>query len=682
VFSAFFSGIQQDFKVFLFAPIVCAVFRAIFIGIFNPYKTFKGKWRQIYHCFRYGFWWGMDYNAYGFLLPMIFVSIPAAFIPDYFAVGDIVRRYAALLYFFVLYTAFVGKLIFYAHYHDIYNHILWLGKNAEKKNLLDVFFNENHGFLVLMSYIPLLALANEILNGLLALPMIAYPKIDSAILQYLVNTIFFCLLLVGFYYFRYGGKLSHDDKPEWDTIPALVKKDIFLARACVDDLVALEMVWHRPLQGLLTHTDEQDAVSINTIMPQPMRDFSQWKELRSPAEAFSHTAKGARIRPPKHIVLLVGESYTQYPLDDIYAYLHLSDRGRAFRQEPHTAVINNFLPAGMLSRPAIVSLMTGIFDARLELNEREDFWKGTVATSLPVQLHKLGYHSIYWYGGNSTYGNFNQYAPAVGFDEVRAAVDFCPKDAPRTCVGVYDDVFLRETVRQIEQMDDQPTLHFIYTTTNHGPYKMDLQKYGYETEKIMPEAPDKLKKSHHWQQVMGTHWYADQTMMQFVDDIRKIFPDTLIFVTGDHAAGPIPLNMGVIDRAEITIREHFCTSFSMCHPELDQGILAENTIGGHMNILPTIFELLAPKGFEYYSLFDSLTEPIHQVLTPYHWLTEQAIGSSENAFYQGLGAVASPVETFAEKDGKNRFLQEIQGYESLTGWIARHPELLYPARQF
>ena len=32
-------------------------------------------------------------------------------------------------------------------------------------------------------------------------------------------------------------------------------------------------------------------------------------------------------------------------------------------------------------------------------------------------------------------------------------------------------------------------------------------------------------------------------------------------------------------------------------------ILAGNTIGGHMNIMPTILELIAPKDFTYYSLF-------------------------------------------------------------------------------
>ena len=176
--------------------------------------------------------------------------------------------------------------------------------------------------------------------------------------------------------------------------------------------------------------------------------------------------------------------------------------------------------------------------------------------------------------------------------------------------------------------------------------------------------------------MLGTYWYSDRAVAKFVDEIRAAYPDSLIFVTGDHSAGPIPLDRGIIPRTEVTLREHFCTSFAMYHREIDQRILAGNTIGGHMNILPTIFELIAPQGFAYYSLFPPLTEPVNRVVTPYHWLTREAVGSADNARYQGLAASAEPVETFEDPSGQARFKAEIDGYTAVTGWIARHPELL------
>ena len=677
--SAFFAGVQQDFHVFWLAPFWCAIFRAIFIWHFRPYPSFAGKGTALLHCFRYGFWWGMDFNAYVFLFSMLFVTLPGMFLPQYFILGDTIRAAGVTVYALLLYTAFWGKMIFYDHYHDIFNELVWLGKNAEKHNLLDVFLHENHGVYVLLSFIPFAALSILAVKGLLALPDFVLPAVLPPGMEYALLAGLFLGAVAWFYFCRYGGTFWHDDKPEWDTIPSVVKKDIFLARATVDDFVALKTVYKHPLSGLLQHTDEQDIPLLTGVMPQKHR--RDWQSLENPAAAFLREAKGARIRKPRHIFLIVAESYAQHPLDDIYAKLHIADGGRRFRAEAHTASLANFLPAGMLSRPSIVSLMTGIFDARLELNEREDFWQADLPTALPRQLKKLGYRSIYWYGGNATYGNFNQYAPAVGFDEVRAAVDFCPPDSPKTWVGVYDHIFLTEAARQIKEMGDTPTFHFVYTTSNHGPYKMDLKQYGYDAEKVMPEAPEGLKRDHQHQQVLGTYWYSDRAVANFVDEIREAYPDSLIFVTGDHSAGPIPMEQGVIPRTEVTLREHFCTSFAMYHRELDQRILAGNTIGGHMNILPTIFELIAPQGFAYYSLFPSLTEPIDHVVTPYHWLTQDAVGSAENGLYQGLAASAEPVESFEDSSGQPRFKAELDGYTAITGWIARHPELLKAKEQ-
>lgn len=158
MFSDFFLGMQQDFKIFLLPPLICAVFRLIFILVYRPKKSPRGAWGKWISCFRYGFWWGMDFNAYAFLIPLVFVSVPAAFLPAYFAVGDAVRLSLLLIYAAVLYTAFIGKMIFYAHFHDTFNQTLWLGKNADKRNFADIFFHQNHGVWLLLGYLPYLAL--------------------------------------------------------------------------------------------------------------------------------------------------------------------------------------------------------------------------------------------------------------------------------------------------------------------------------------------------------------------------------------------------------------------------------------------------------------------------------------------------------------------------------------------
>ena len=134
MFSLFFAGWQQDIKLALLAPILCALFRLIFIEIYGTKKSPVGEWRKWYHCFRYGFWWGMLYNSYIYLGALVAISIPGAIFAGYFAVGDTVRLGVGLAYALVLYTAFLGRMIFYYHFHDIYNNTLLLGAKADKKN--------------------------------------------------------------------------------------------------------------------------------------------------------------------------------------------------------------------------------------------------------------------------------------------------------------------------------------------------------------------------------------------------------------------------------------------------------------------------------------------------------------------------------------------------------------------
>ena len=93
-----------------------------------------------------------------------------------------------------------------------------------------------------------------------------------------------------------------------------------------------------------------------------------------------------------------------------------------------------------------------------------------------------------------------------------------------------------------------------------------------------------------------------------------------------------------------------------------------------MNIMPTIFELIAPKGFSYYSLVPSLTEPIDHVVTPYHWLTKENVGSAQTPVYQST--VATDQEVPTKESTGIRYADEIAGVDALTAWIVRHPEML------
>ena len=103
-------------------------------------------------------------------------------------------------------------------------------------------------------------------------------------------------------------------------------------------------------------------------------------------------------------------------------------------------------------------------------------------------------------------------------------------------------------------------------------------------------------------------------------------------------------------------------------------MFAGNTIACHMNLAATLMELIAPKGFEYYTLFPSLTEPIDHIVTPYCWMNCRELGLYADKISQSLSVSgpALPLNLDSEK-----YAEERAAWCELTGWMVRHPNLLH-----
>lgn len=667
----FFLSLQQNIKLMIWAPILSTLFRIIFMRIYNPYTTWQGRWQSVLGALRYGFWWGMDFDAYVFLVPLVLVTIPALWFDTYHQYEDIVRLIGLTLYSCVLYAAFAGKMIFYKHFHDTYNYMVHYGKHAEKNNLIDVFFNQDRGLLVLVGFIPVAIISWLAGSVFLSLPSIPYPAMDNTWMTVVWNILLVIVSVVGFYWFRYGGTLSHDDKPEWDTIPTVVKEDIFFARATVPDLCALETVYKNPLRSEYTASEEDIDNAINRVVPCEYKD--NWHELDNPLYAFKKFAKGPKITKPKHIFFIVGESIPQWSLDETHKSLNVCTGLWNFKEQSHTVQIPNFLPAGNVSRPSIVSLMSGIYDAGLEINERESFWKGAFPTSFAHQMKQLGYQTIYWYGGNASYGNFNHFGKAQGFDKVESASIFCGPDAPKTWVGVYDHVFLENIEQQIKSIDE-PTFHFIYTTSNHGPYKMEDSLLDYNPEKVMPDVGEDLRSNKTRNKELATYRYSDKAIFNFVKSMKDAYPDSLFVVTGDHSNLFGSLNNTSLIHRDYTLRDTFCTVGLLQHPELDNTMIATQK-GTHMSLMPTIIEAIAPKGFEYYSISPSLFEAQPETLvTPYQWITDTMMGDVRMDYGESNILSSEPVEQIRPIDNH---ADEARDWTLLTTWLINHEKTLF-----
>ena len=673
---AFWYGWQQDLRLAIVPPVLCAVFRFLFIYMNGPRKF--GEWDKgkLKMCFSYGFWWGMDINSRYYLISLLIATLPGVFFAVWYEAGQSVRLLLFDIYLLVLYAAFIGKMLFFYHFHDIYNRNIWLGKNADKKNLLDIFFNQNHGALILVSFLPYIFVSTCIGLGLQAMPLIPFVAFESDILQGIFYVGVFLFSIALYYWFNFGGTFRHRLKPEWDEVPPEVKNDAFLGKATVDDLVALKILWRNPMPEFMQKDEQEIVGDIKAFFP----DFTGTAG-ENPLALCRHQAGGARIKKPGHIFIILEESHCQLLYDRSYDMLNVTKYTKALREENNAVVLNNFQPGGMISQTSLSSFLLGIYDCDIELNENVNIWNCDLAgipTNFAGQLKKLGYKTHFWYGGGLNWGSLVHFLPAVGFDVCAGGPEFCPAGSPQTWLGVYDHIFLQQLSEKIKaEASDEPELHFIYTTSNHGPYNIPYEEYGIREQDAAQLPLGRLKAGDMDMRRFTGILYADWSVADFVHDMREAYPDSLFILTGDHASAVAPFDKGILPRNDSLLRERILTSFSMHHPDLHSGIFGDIILGEHLNILPTLIELIAPKGFEYYSLKSSLFEKIDHVVTPYSWMDVNSIGYYKDNIYQQLGESQENADMIY---GNMQYEDERNMLIGITNWLVQHPELFQKNR--
>lgn len=665
MFKMYLGGVQQDLLLASLAPIICAIFRFIFIKTYRPKTKLSNDYKRVLACYRFGFWWGLDFNAYLYLALLVLVTLPISLFG--YTDNNIVYSIKVAItttYLLVLYIAFIGKMIFYKQFNDIYNPLVLIGKKANKMNLIDAFFNQYNGYYIIISIPIYIIIMVKISWFMLQIPVFNNIEFNSIWIEYIGDLLIFLVSIAIFYWFRYGGSFDHGQKPELDKLDSCIKEDIFLAKATIDDLVALEIALNKEVNEILTHDQEESVKILNKGM-----FWGKMKLSDNPFDFIKRTASGHRIKKPSKIFFIVGESYCQAAFDNIFSELNIVTGGKKFIQKANTIYIKNFLPAGLLSKPAISSLMSGLYESHLEINERAEFINNRVLTALPYQLKKLGYNTYYWYGGPLSSGNMINYAKAMGFDRLFEGKEICDKNAPSTWLGVYDHIFLENVNRKIESINDDLSFHFIYTTSNHTPFTIPINKYGWNKKHIGKNISREFINNKKAMSNIGTFWYADKAMFDFIDSILELYEDSLVIVTGDHARIFYNYDGSIIPRKEISIREKYETFFAMYHREFNKQLFEHIKIGGHLNIMPTIIESIAEKGFEYYSIEKSLYENIDKVVTPDCWLDFNEIGYFNDKIAQDL--VESPYN-IKTKYNYTKYENIRNAQMELTAWAISH----------
>ena len=167
---------------------------------------------------------------------------------------------------------------------------------------------------------------------------------------------------------------------------------------------------------------------------------------------------------------------------------------------------------------------------------------------------------------------------------------------------------------------------------------------------------------------LGHYWYADRELAKFVRAAKAKYPDSLFVIVGDHG------DRYNIDKTPTTY-ERYGIPFVITGQGVHKGTLLADSAGSQIDIVPTILELIAPKGFPYMSLGTSLTTGSRQGVNYGFWITRHAIGKADT-----VPLVEEPIEGDMQSIDQQAMQDYINAIRSVSWWRAKYGAMLDAAK--
>ena len=460
-----------------------------------------------------------------------------------------------------------------------------------------------------------------------------------------------------FVFIRFGGSFNYAGGVNWEN--AGVTSDYFLNECILDDIQALyraNAIEKRMQAGDISGVDKDnvlvyaksiaghDKVDADSLMPYLERK-----------------AAGAKIKKPQHIFIILGETWMQWPMLGKYEKLHVADGIKSLIAEDKCYYSRNFMPNGDFTSTAITGMVTGLSDVNTRVNYQPHTYEEIYPTSMAPPLKELGYNVDFWYGGVPSWDNIAKMAIAQGFDNFYGYPDY---HAPKQNAWGTTDRHLFNALEE-HLANEPPTVHLIMTTTNHPPYNLNLKAEGYEIDNVisqlnqLPNIDDPKTLATE----LGHYWYMDMVTTQFVRNVSEKYSDSLFIITGDHAIRCDP-------GTRPTLFEHQSIPFVIYGEGINHNIFPLDVVGGHTSIVPTIIELIAPKGFSYYSIAPPLTQSNGVGFNRDVFLTSNIAGKVDGEEVELLPHIASKeLHQVNMSDEKAMAESVITSMRTLSWWL-------------
>lgn len=608
-----YMGILKGLKVFVFYLAVLSVFRMFFIFWMASYMgagtgshdVFTAIWRGTRLSMQTAGALTLVSFVPGFLLHYLW--------PRWERCCVLVLNAILLVPLSILYVA---SFPFYRQFHANFNQMLFTGANDDLYALLITMVQQYYlsvrlAGALLLAYVLWRILRafldNEFFENLFV--GMRLPRLVRWLGRLAFLYLTYIVVLLGIF----GGSLGWQTSVNWEN--AGVTKDEFLNEAILDNVQACYRAYSLNERMLACNGLDFTTDDIRTLAA---------KLANKPADTddldvyLTREAQGAQIEKPKQVIVIVSESFANWPLLDKYKDIPISQGMRSLIAEDDTDYCPTFLPNGASTVSAVTGVVTGFADANLYLTTMPESFAAPYPTASAPQMQKLGYDTNFWYAGPSTWERIGAFTQAQGFAHFYSRGDF--GDVPGSVWGCEDEVLYEKVLAGLDA--DTPSFNVVLNASNHSPYDLDLDAKGFDREAVREALPEDHQQDEELLKELGHYWYADRELAKFVKEIKEKCPDSLIVIVGDHA------DRYNIDKTPTTY-ERYGIPFIITGRGIHKGTLLPDSAGSQIDIMPTIYELIAPQGFSYMSVGSSLTRTNRQGVNYGFFITRHAIGKAD-----------------------------------------------------
>lgn len=594
--AAFYDAVQRDIKLFAFILLTLCVYRAYFMFYMAGYLSPSAGADDVLLALLTGLRLSLKTAGAVTLPAFVLCSLPLLALPRLAPVLRRLRFCWGGLAAFAFAVLFQARFPFYRQFQTSFNMQVAAGLNDDAAVLAEMMLREYGLLWRLCIALLLTAVSLYVLRSLLLVRRTyALPALHSGVQRAVFSLGLLFLFAAAFVFVRFGGSFTYAGGVNWEN--AGVTSDAFLNECILDDGQALYRVrsMHKRLKsGDIVGVDKEH---VRALAVEAAGHAELSADTLTPY--LTRTAQGARIPKPRHIFIVLGETYAQWPMLETYAALHAADGIKGLIREPNAYYSRRFMPNGDFTSIAITGLVTGLSEVNQHVNYVARSLREAYPTAMAPQFKRLGYAVDFWYGGVPSWEGMDRFSIAQGFDHFYGYPDFHAEKV--NAWGTSDEQLFSALFQHLA--DEPPTVHLIMTVSNHPPYNIDVAAEGFDLARARAETaqlpnvddPDQLALE------LGHYWYMDKIVTQFVHETMKKYPDSLFVITGDHAVRMNPSRTP-------TMYEYQSVPFVLYGQGVTPAVLAPDVVGGHTNIVPTLIELIAPAGFSYVSIAPSLTE--------------------------------------------------------------------------